>query len=102
MRFPFLTLMLLAFPALADSEARYGNDSIRVTAKPCADAKVMQYIAAAGQDAKDYRAATATYQGTPFAACWRPLFEQKVIILVYDDGDQGLVPFADLKPVKEA
>lgn len=89
-----------AVSAQADSEAKYGSDTIRVTATPCTDAKVLGYIAALQQDPKDYRAARAEYQGAPFAACWRPMFEQKVAFIIYDDGDQGFIPFADLKPVK--
>jgi hypothetical protein len=28
------------------------------------------------------------------------LFAQQVILMKYEDGDAGLVPFSDLKPVK--
>lgn len=87
--------------ALADSEARRGSDFVRITVRPCADEKVVAAITAAGEDPKDYRAARAEIGGAPFAGCWKPMFEREMIFLRYDDGDAGLLPFGELKPVKE-
>jgi hypothetical protein len=62
MRFSLaLILLLAAAPVLADSEARQGNDWVRITAKPCTDEKVLAHIAAAGDNPLDYRAARAEF-----------------------------------------
>lgn len=95
-----MIMMLAAAPALADSEAREGADWVRISADPCKDEKVLAHIAAAGEDAKDYRRARAEIQGASYSGCWQPLFNKEVIYLRYEDGDSGVVPFRDLKPVK--
>lgn len=102
MRHAIIALILLVAcgGAWADSEARQGSDWVRITANPCTDAKVLAHIPEAQR--ADYRAASAQMAGVPYAACWRPNFQTKMVELRYDDGDQGLVPFGDLKPVKEA
>lgn len=97
----FLSLLLLAVTARADSIARQGADRVRVSAKPCTDEKVIGHLAAAGEDPQDYRAAVAESQGESFVGCWKPAFDQRVILLRYSDGDQGFVPFYELKPVQE-
>ena len=100
-RFALAVLLLLcAAPALADSEARNGADFVRLTARPCADAKVLELIAAAGDNHLDYRAAHAEIGGVPYAACWRPLMNREVVHVRYADSDQGLIPFGHLKPVR--
>jgi hypothetical protein len=43
-----------------------------------------------------FKAATAVVQGNNFAACWRKT--GAVAHLLYEDGDQGIVPMSDLKP----
>lgn len=95
-------ILLAAASAFADSEFRQGSDYVRISATPCANEKVRQHIAAGGGDPADFRAARAEYQGAPYAACWRPIFDQKMIQLVYEDGDAGIVPFGAMKPVPEA
>lgn len=97
-------LVMLAFPASvkADAIAQTGSDWVRVTARPCADEKVVGYIQARQQSPQDFRAATAYFGGQHFTACWRPMFDQQKALIWYEDGDQGLVPFGDLKPTPEA
>lgn len=85
--------------ALADSIGRQGNDWVRITARPCADDKVLQHIPDAGRRL-DFRAATAHFQGQDYAACWAQAAGG--VDLVYEDGDTGFVPERDLKPVPEA
>lgn len=98
-----LIAVALAMPtlALADSEARQGADWVRISALPCKNEKVLELIKAAGEDGKDYRAARAEFGGAGFTPCWRPMFQQEQVFLIYDDGDKGLVPFRDFKPVQE-
>ena len=50
--------------------------------------------------AGDYRAATAQFQGQSYVACWRTM--GNVAHLVYEDGDQGIIPMQELKPALSA
>lgn len=95
-----LIMLLAAAPALADAEARVGSDWVRITARPCSNDKVVGHILAAGRNALDFRAATARFQGQDYSACWTP--GGPGVVLVYEDGDTGMVPARDLKPVPEA
>lgn len=98
----FLLIALAAAPAHADAMARQGEDWVRITALPCSDAGVLAQIQAAGDDPADYRAANARFAGQAYAACWRPMWARRTAFLRYADGDAGLVPFAELKPIPEA
>jgi hypothetical protein len=99
---PFLLAgLLLASPAFADSEARIGADWVRISATPCKNEEVLKHLKDAGESPLDYRAATASWQGQDYQACWKPLMQQQMVYVRYTDGDQGLVPFRDLKPVKD-
>jgi hypothetical protein len=46
--------------------------------------------------AKDFRAASAVFQGQRFQACWRMM--GNAAYLMYEDGDQGVIPANELKP----
>jgi hypothetical protein len=85
-------------PVRADSIARNGDDWIRLTAQPCAHAEVVTHLSSAGEDPKDYRAASARVGGQEYAACWKPLFAQERVFLRYSDGDAGLIQFNEFKP----
>lgn len=95
-------LLALAGPAFADGIARQGADWVRITALPCTSEAVLGVIQAAGDNAKDYRAASAEFQGHQFNACAKPIWEKNLLWLRYEDGDQGLIPFDEVKPVPEA
>jgi hypothetical protein len=71
-----------------------------MSAEPCRNEKVLAVIEAAADDVSDYRAATGSFGGQTFAACWMPLFEQRRAIIRYEDGDIGSIPFNDMKPVQ--
>lgn len=86
--------------ALADAEARQGNDFVRITARPCKDEKVLAAIAMHGRNPLDFRSARARFAGVEYVACWAMM--GNAAYLIYEDGDQGVVPQADLKPVPEA
>lgn len=103
MRLPILAAIAavcVALPASskADSEARSGSSWVRITAQPCKDEKVTQHIPEA--ERKDWRAAKAEINGVAYSACWKPLYQQSMVLMKYEDGDDGLVPFGDLKPVQ--
>lgn len=94
MRHFLASLLLLAAPAMAaDMVSKQGNDSARITDKPC-PVEVLKVIEQ-GQRG-DFRAAFVVFQGKQFAACWRMM--GNLAFLVYADGDQGVIPLADFKP----
>jgi hypothetical protein len=96
----FLPLLLVASSALADAEVRHGTSYVRITAQACKDPKVIERITAAGDNPLDYRAARAEIDGVAYSACWKPLYQREMIYLRYEDDDQGLLPFGELKPVR--
>lgn len=84
-----------AAPAIArDLVARQGSDSVRLAEGRCQVEQVLSRLDPQLQE--QYKEATATVQGRTFAACWR--MTPDGAHLLYEDGDQGLVPTADLKP----
>jgi hypothetical protein len=74
--------------------ARQGDDSVRLSDSACASQEVLRRIEPG--TAKDYKAASAVFQGQRFTACWRMM--GNVAHLVYEDGDQGIIPAQELKP----
>ena len=84
-----------AAPAIArDLVARQGSDSVRLAEGPCQAEQVLSRLDPQMQE--KYKEATATVEGRTFAACWR--MTPNGAHLLYEDGDQGLVPTSDLKP----
>jgi hypothetical protein len=102
MRLVLAAALLAAGSAFAASEAHMGSDWVRVTALPCKDEAVIAFLQKTGQDPADYRAGTADVGRHLYAVCWRPLFEQRMALVIYPDGNQGLIPFSEFRPVKEA
>jgi hypothetical protein len=95
MRVVLLCAALAAAPVFAqDLVARQGTDSVRLADGPCTSQEVLGKLDPRLQ--KEYRAATAEVQGRTFSACWR--MTSQGAHLLYEDGDQGLVPASDLKP----
>jgi hypothetical protein len=87
--------LVAAAPAFAqDLVARQGNDSVRLADTPCASELVLGRIQP--QQKEEYRQASAVVDGQTFQACWRPMGSSAH--LMYEDGDQGLIPIQDLKP----
>jgi hypothetical protein len=95
MRLVLLCAALAAAPALAsDLVARQGGDTVRLADTPCTSERVLGMLEPRLHPL--YKSATAVVQGNNFAACWRKT--GSVAHLLYEDGDQGIVPMADLKP----
>lgn len=70
-----------------------GADSIRLTRAACSNEAVLSRIE---PDARRlFRTAAATLQGQRYTACWSVV--STAVYLVYEDGDQGLVPVSKLK-----
>lgn len=74
--------------------ARQGNDSVRLSDSACSSQEVLRRIEPG--TAGDYKAASAVFQGQNFTACWRIM--GNVAHLIYEDGDQGIIPVQELKP----
>lgn len=74
--------------------AREGDDVARLTDQPCVSELVLGRLDPAV--VKNYRAASAVFQGQRFQACWRLV--GNAAHLVYEDGDQGILPASELKP----
>jgi opacity protein-like surface antigen len=84
-----------ATPAFAeDLVARQGDDSVRLSDNACKSDLVLSRIEPGL--AKDFRSASAVFQGQRFQACWRMM--GNAAYLVYEDGDQGIIPANELKP----
>jgi len=86
---------LAAAPTFAqDLVARQGEDSVRLSDAACQSELVLNRLE--GEQHEEFHAATAVFQGKNFQACWRQM--GNVAFLVYEDGDQGIIPIQELKP----
>ena len=94
-----LCAALATAPAMAgDLVARRGGDSVHLGDAPCTSQLVLGQLEPRLQP--KYKAASAVVNGETFTACWRKT--GSVIHLLYEDGDQGIVPMTDLKPALSA
>ncbi len=95
MRTAFLCAALLAAaPAMANELVAYnGSDSIRLMDSECTSETVLRHLEPGTQS--EFRAAAAVLQGQSFTACWRAI--PAAAHLVYEDGDQGIIPVSTLK-----
>jgi hypothetical protein len=86
---------LASAPVFAqDLIARQGDDSVRLSEEACKSDLVLSRLEPG--DIKDYHAASAMFQGQRFQACWRMV--GNAAYLIYEDGDQGVIPAQELKP----
>jgi hypothetical protein len=91
---PALCAALLGPVAWAeDLVVNEGTDTIRISEAACDNEAVLSRIEPASRPL--FRAASAVLQGQRYPACWSVL--PNAVYLVYEDGDQGLVPFSKLK-----
>ena len=74
--------------------ARQGDDSVRLSDSECKSELVLSRIEPGM--AGEFHAASAVFQGRRFQACWRMV--GNTAYLVYEDGDQGIIPADELKP----
>jgi hypothetical protein len=90
---------LLAAPVMADElVASNGNDSVRLSDKPCSSEQVLQRLSPRVRELM--RDANAVVNGQPFRACW--VVNGDSAHLLYEDGDQGLIPLTDFRQPKSA
>lgn len=95
MRRFLIAAALFAGPAMADMEARHEGDVMRITREPCPPA-VLKVIPEGHRGV--FRLALATVGGVVYRACWA-LQVDGLVMVVYDDGDRGLVPMALFRQV---
>lgn len=89
-----MALLLLPGPLLAaDRIAHQGDDWVRFTDKPCTSEQVRARLLPGEVD--NWRAASAMFQKQMYQACYREV--RGSAYLLYEDGDGGMVPTADIK-----
>lgn len=95
MRYSLALAILLASPAFAAQEmvAKSGDDVVRLIDLPCPYASVLRFI----QDdyRKQFRKAEARVSGQRYFACFRLV--DSTVHLIYEDGDQGMVPAGEFR-----
>jgi hypothetical protein len=94
-----LVALLFAIPALADKRVTtFGGNVVRLSTEVCTAAPVLALIP------KKYhnvvRDATATLNGKQWHACW--FVDGEDAHMLYEDGDQGLIPLALFTKEKDA
>jgi hypothetical protein len=77
-----------------DLIARQGDDSVRLSEDSCKSQLVLSRIEPG--TVEEFHAASAVFQGQRFQACWRMM--GNAAYLIYEDGDQGIIPASELKP----
>ncbi|MFI4927478.1 MAG: hypothetical protein ACHP7E_07305 [Burkholderiales bacterium] len=77
-----------------DLVARQGDDSVRLSDDTCKSEHILGRIEPG--TAGEFHAASAMFQGQRFQACWRLV--GNAAYLIYEDGDQGIIPASELKP----
>jgi hypothetical protein len=92
----FLSAVLVASSAMAGELVSHsGDDTIRLVDDQCTSQLVLDQLQP--ESRPQFRAASVFLQGQAFAACWRAT--PTGALLIYEDGDQGMVPFDVLKPL---
>jgi hypothetical protein len=90
---------LVAAPVMADElVASNGQDSVRLSDNPCSSEPVLQRLTPKFREVM--RDASAVVGGQKFRACW--IVDGESAHLLYEDGDQGLIPLSDFKQPKSA
>lgn len=94
-------LVMLVVPSGAKAQdliARKGADSVTISERPCAVASVLIQIDRILPDEREkFQRADGTFGGKKYFACWRT--SPGGVHLIYEDGDQGVVPLTEFKPV---
>jgi hypothetical protein len=90
-----LGLLMPGVAKAGEMVARNGSDEVRVSDKPCANGAVVEHIRLAGGNVDTFREAAVRFGGKSYAACYR--VAGGFVHLVYEDGDQGIVPTGEFK-----
>lgn len=94
MRHFLASLLLLAAPAMAaDMVAKEGNDRVRLTQEPCP----VSVLTVIPQVERGYfHRAYAQLNGHQWEACWA-IRRDESVLMVYSDGDKGVIPLTDFR-----
>lgn len=93
MRYLALLAALACPVAMADAVATNGKDSIRLTQGACAP-EVLRHIPEGYRGF--FRSAPSMLGGKAWVACWAHRTDGTILI-VYEDGDQGIVPIGEFR-----
>ena len=93
MRALILAAFVAAAPAMAVPVARNGSDVVRLLETPCVES-VAKLIRPEARER--YRLARVNIGSQEWAACWS-LRPDGLVVLVYEDGDGGLIPANQFK-----
>ncbi|WP_056189126.1 hypothetical protein [Pseudorhodoferax sp. Leaf267] len=89
-----LCAAFVAAPAFAGDLVAYeGTDMIRLTPQTCTNQAVLNRIDPEVREL--FLTASATLRGQRYTACWS--ITPTAAYLVYEDGDQGLIPLTKLQ-----
>lgn len=87
-------VLLTASPAFADAVAKNeSGDYVRITQSPCTLPSVSYELRPL------FQAGVANIQGKDYKVCWA--LAQDQVFLLYEDGDQGMIPANAFKKVPE-
>lgn len=90
-----LCSLLAAAPAFAQNLVAYeGGTAARLSERPCSNEQVLGQLDPQLRPA--FRDASVVVNGQTFSACWGPA--GSAVYLLYEDGDEGLIPAHKLKP----
>ena len=92
----FILAALVATTAQADMIARHGGDSVRLMRDACPESVALP----AEADRRAFRKALAVVGGERYAAC-HALRADGLVVLIYADGDAGLIPAAQFRMVPD-
>jgi hypothetical protein len=99
MRVLALILLFLAPMALAGQRvASEGDDEVRIFDTPCVSMETIARIPEANREG--WGKVQGRVQGQRFFGCWRALGE--AIYILWEDGDQGIMPLQEFHPAPEA
>jgi hypothetical protein len=96
MRLVLGAALFAASVAIAGTEmvAKQGDDVVRLMDAPCPYASVLRFIPEEAR--KEFRKADTRVGGQRYFACFRLL--GSTVQVVYEDGDQGMIPSDHFKP----
>lgn len=90
-----LCAVLAAAPGWARNMVAYeGGSAARLSDEPCSNEQVLGQLDTQLRPA--FRNASVEVNGQTFSACWGPA--GNAVYLLYEDGDEGLIPVHKLKP----
>jgi hypothetical protein len=98
MRTLIVAALLAAGPAFASQTARVGDDWVRLFDSPCVSMETMARIPPAMRD--QFKKVQARFQGQTYFGCY--IVRDGAAYVLYEDGDQGIIPLEAFKQDKEA